>query len=233
MRLDLFDVSQAPDKDTFQKRLVSFAEHMDFGLANGLLLVESPGRRMDVHYVGNMPADFAATSMDPELSARDPVMCQLKRMNIPFVYDQEFYVDAGAADLWDMMAPFGFKTGITVALHMPNQRHFVLGLDREQALPTDPQRLMMMLAELQLFAAHCQDAAVRLLCNEPFPHVAISDREREILRWLMHGKSKWEIGMILNVSENTVRYHVKRIQAKFHAPTAQAAVIRAMSAGLL
>jgi DNA-binding CsgD family transcriptional regulator len=233
MRLDLFDVSQAPDTDTFRQRLVAFAEHMDFGLANGVLLIESPGKRMDAHYVGNMPAEFASTSMDPELSRRDPVMRHLKHMNIPFVYDQKFYADAGAMDLWDMMAPYGFKTGITVALHMPNNRHFVLGLDREQPLPTDPQRRMMMLAELQLFAVHCQDAAVRLLGQEKLPPVSLSERELEILRWLMEGKSKWEIGMILKVSENTVRYHVKKIQGKFNAPTAHAAVVRAMSSGLL
>lgn len=233
MRLDLFDVSQAPDTETFQKRLVAFAHEMNFGLANGVLLIESPGKSMDAHYVGNMPADFASTSMDPELSRRDPVMRQLKRMNIPFVYDQGFYVRAGAADLWDMMAPWGFKTGITVALHMPNNKHFVLGLDREEQLPSDPQRLMMMLAELQLFAVHCQDAAVRLLGNELAAPVSLTQRELEILQWTMQGKNKWEVGMILNLSENTIKYHLKRIQSKFNAPSVQAAVVRAMSAGLL
>ena len=39
----------------------------------------------------------------------------------------------------------------------------MLGVDRDQALPSDPSELTRMVADLQLFAVHAQDAAMRML----------------------------------------------------------------------
>lgn len=42
----------------------------------------------------------------------------------------------------------------------------------------------------------------------------LSDRELEILHWVRSGKTNIEIGMILNISSNTVKNHLKRIFQK-------------------
>lgn len=42
----------------------------------------------------------------------------------------------------------------------------------------------------------------------------LSDREQEILHWVRGGKTNLEIGMILNISANTVKNHLKRIFQK-------------------
>ncbi|WP_225131425.1 MULTISPECIES: LuxR C-terminal-related transcriptional regulator [unclassified Bradyrhizobium] len=44
--------------------------------------------------------------------------------------------------------------------------------------------------------------------------VVLSERERQCLRWIEEGKSSWAIGVILNVSENTVNFHVKNARRK-------------------
>lgn len=43
---------------------------------------------------------------------------------------------------------------------------------------------------------------------------ALSERELEILHWVRSGKTNIEIGMILNISANTVKNHLKRIFQK-------------------
>ncbi len=43
---------------------------------------------------------------------------------------------------------------------------------------------------------------------------SLSDREQEILHWVRSGKTNVEIGMILNISANTVKNHLKRIFQK-------------------
>lgn len=45
-------------------------------------------------------------------------------------------------------------------------------------------------------------------------HGGLSDREQEILHWVRTGKTNLEIGMILNISPNTVKNHLKRIFQK-------------------
>lgn len=43
---------------------------------------------------------------------------------------------------------------------------------------------------------------------------SLSDREQEILHWVRSGKTNVEIGMILDISANTVKNHMKRIFQK-------------------
>jgi DNA-binding CsgD family transcriptional regulator len=53
---------------------------------------------------------------------------------------------------------------------------------------------------------------------------SLTNREREILKWLFQGKTSWEISTILNVAEVTVNFHVKNIKAKLNVVSRSHAV---------
>ncbi|MCS3765676.1 MULTISPECIES: helix-turn-helix domain-containing protein [Bradyrhizobium] len=57
--------------------------------------------------------------------------------------------------------------------------------------------------------------------------VVLSAREKECLRWVEEGKSSWEIGMILKVSENTVNFHLKNAMRKLEVTSRIQCVIKA------
>ncbi|SPP98014.1 response regulator transcription factor [Bradyrhizobium vignae] len=63
--------------------------------------------------------------------------------------------------------------------------------------------------------------------------VVLSERERECLRWIEQGKSSWEIGVILNVSENTVNFHVKNAMRKLETTSRTQSVVKARRLGLI
>ncbi|WP_407121451.1 response regulator transcription factor [Bradyrhizobium sp. STM 3561] len=63
--------------------------------------------------------------------------------------------------------------------------------------------------------------------------VVLSERERECLRWIEQGKSSWEIGVILNVSENTVNFHVKNAMRKLETTSRTQCVVKARRLGLI
>ncbi|HAP42334.1 MAG TPA: hypothetical protein DCQ94_21665 [Nitrospira sp.] len=46
------------------------------------------------------------------------------------------------------------------------------------------------------------------------PATLLSKREEEILRWVAAGKTNWEISVILKVSLNTVKFHLKNVFQK-------------------
>lgn len=46
---------------------------------------------------------------------------------------------------------------------------------------------------------------------------SLSSRQREVLKWLIEGKSNWEIGHILGISERTVKFHIQILMQKFAA----------------
>lgn len=64
-------------------------------------------------------------------------------------------------------------------------------------------------------------------------HRALSQKEVEILQWARHGKTAWEIGLIKEVSEATVKHHFKSIYAKLGVSNRAQAVGEALCRGLI
>ena len=61
----------------------------------------------------------------------------------------------------------------------------------------------------------------------------LSPREREILQWIQHGKTSWEIAQILDISEKTVRNHVQNALVKLRVKTRTQAVDKAKRLNIL
>lgn len=233
---DYLDVGAASDKVTFERRLLHFAQAMDFGIVSAALAVDQPGEKPLFVMVGNTPNGFAEASRKVDSMRRDPVLRRLKSSSTPFVYDQSLYVEEDAADLWEEQAPFGYRTGISMALHMPAGRHFLLGVDRDTPLPTEDMALTRLLADLQLLAVYAQETAVRVLLPEarplsPIPH--LTNREREVLQWTREGKSAWAVGQILSMSEHTVNHHLRNAMRKLEVSSKHVAIMKASSLGLI
>ena len=56
----------------------------------------------------------------------------------------------------------------------------------------------------------------------------LTAREREVLKWIGEGKSSWEIGVILSISERTVKYHINNVKSKLNAVNRPHAVAKAL-----
>ena len=233
---DYVEVSAAPDRATFESRLIRIANDLDFGIVSAALVVEEHGFAPRFICVGNTPQGFAEAAKNMESSKRDPVLERMKRLSTPFFYDQALYVREGAGDLWEEQAPYGYHTGIAMALHLPGNLHFLLGVDRDKPLPTDDRDLTQLMAYLQLLAVHAQDSAVRLLLDEGRGHIGaphLTDREKEVLRWTMQGKSRTSIAEILGISLDTVKFHLRNVMAKLQTESKHQAVLKAISLGLI
>ena len=92
-----------------------------------------------------------------------------------------------------------------------------------------------MAAELQLFAAHAVDAALGIFVPEP-KHAdlpSLTQRELESLRWTMEGKTAWELGRILGISEQTAARHLNNAMKKLDCVSKHQAVVRALRVGLI
>ena len=162
-------------------------------------------------------------------------MQHCKRQTVPIIWDQATYVEKGAGDLWEQQAGYGYRTGIAMALHMPEGRHFMLGVDRDQALPDDREELQRIVADLQLFAVHAQDAAIRLLLPSTMQpeRPNLTPRETEALHWTMEGKTAWEVGAVLGITERTAVLHVNNAMHKLGCVNKHQAVLKALRLGLI
>jgi DNA-binding CsgD family transcriptional regulator len=230
------DIASSRDVPTFKRRLGDFAHQLDFPLFNATLVVEQPAARANVVVLGNAPESFADSAVDPNAGARDPVLQRLKSASTPIAYDQAMYVNHSAGDLWEEQAPHGYKAGVALAMHLSGGRHFILGVDRPEPLPSNPDQVIRIMADLQLLAVFAQETAVRLL----MPQMAIgaelpqlSPRELEVLKWSLAGKSNAVIGQLLNISLSTVNFHLRTAMVKLGVASKHQAAAKANALGLL
>lgn len=228
------ELSQAPDLDTFRRLLVQAAADLEFPLVNFVLDSYTSTRTYRLVETGNVPLEFWDEYADEKLSLLDPVNAQLRAGTmIPFAYDQSLYEAHGVMNLWDQQAAHGYKCGIALALRLPQNRRQWLGLDRDFALPKDGH-LTHLMGQVQLLAAYAQAGAQRLVDDAaPVRCIELTHTEKEILRWVSERKSSWEIGRILNVSENTVNWHVSNVLRKTDTRSRLEAALLSKSLGLL
>lgn len=230
------DISSAVDIATFKRQLEWFTSHLGFERYNASMVygANQPNANVLFVSVNNTPEAFV-TCNNVDNSRRDPVNQKLRDMQVPFFYDSRVYEAAGAGDLWEEQAPFGYRTGIAVAMHMPGAKHFLLGLDRTADLPSEPAQLTRLLADLQMLAVHAQVSADTLLSARSLDtgEVTLTKRERQVLQYAMDGKSYWVIGQLLNISENGVKFHMRNLMAKLECSTRAQAVMKALDRGLL
>jgi DNA-binding CsgD family transcriptional regulator len=81
-------------------------------------------------------------------------------------------------------------------------------------------------------ADHGRHAAARA-APDTRTEVMLSTRERECLRWCAAGKTAWETGTILGLSEWTVVYHLGKVKRKLGSASKQQMVADAVRLGLV
>jgi DNA-binding CsgD family transcriptional regulator len=228
-------VMEARNREEFRSEIIRFAHKLEFQTVSAITVIDRGLGKSEFIHVDNTPEHYTETYSDPSLHRRDPVSQHCKRQSVPIIWDQGTYTSQGAGDLWEQQAVFGYRTGIAMALHMPEGRHFILGVDREQPLPSRPDELQRMVADLQLFAVHAQAAALRLLIPEAMQpeRPSLTPRELEALRWTMEGKTAWEVGAVLGISERTAVLHVNNAMHKLGCTTKHQAVLKALRLGLI
>lgn len=235
LRQDYLSVLEAKTRPDLRDRIIAFAENLGFERVGAVTIVERPLEEPMFASLNNTPVAYSDRANSPSRARRDPVARHCKRSSVPIVWSQSTYVEAGLGSEWEEQAPFGYANGIGVALHLPKGRHFLFGLDRSERLPGSAHEVTRLVAELQLFAVHACEAAERLV----MPAMAGNDgpsltpRELECLRWTMEGKTAWEVGNLLGISERTAVLHVNNATHKLDCVSKHQAVIKAMRLGLI
>lgn len=229
-------VMEAATPLDFRNQVVRFAEALGFKTVSAMAVIDHTSNGSEFYSVDNTPLAFSTTFHDAEVWRLDPVMQHCKRAAVPIIWDQDTYVSRGQGEMWEHQAHFGYRTGVALAIHLPGGKHFSLGVERDRPLSPNPRTLTRIVAELQLFAVHAQDAAFRIFAPAPNPAQdipSLTPRELEALRWTMEGKTAWEVGAIMNISERTAVLHLQNSMHKLSCVNKHQAVLKAIRMGLL
>jgi LuxR family quorum-sensing system transcriptional regulator CciR len=127
----------------------------------------------------------------------------------------------------------GIGDGFTVPAHVPGEARGSCSFASEAGHAILVDRLPM----AQFAGAFAFEGARRLWSErghlpKPLPP-ALTDRQRDCLLWAARGKTDWEIGRILGVTEETVARHIKQACARYGVSKRTLLAIRALFDGTL
>ena len=177
------------------------------------------------------PEGFRNNYIEERFYLVDHICAHARAAYEPFRYSEAPYDRTQARSherFMEALDTFGMGKGLIVPLGRPaNLPACVWLAGKTPDLNEDAKRALQLIA---LFAASKAHALSRL------PQVAalrstLTPREREVLQWISAGKTSWEIGSILGVSERAINNVISDAMIKLDAVTRAQAVVNAIRIG--
>ncbi|MGF1604802.1 MAG: autoinducer binding domain-containing protein [Rhodothalassiaceae bacterium] len=182
--------------------------------------------------VSNYPPVWLAHYVGQGYLSRDPAI-PVDR-HLPFVWHHRQAIwSAAQCQIMNEAADVGLRSGVTVPMGLDAgfPRMFFASIacanSRFDSFWQDKRRDILALA-------HVFKATVDERFSESVQQVAsLPPREQECLLWAARGKTSWEIGQLMGITERTVNAHFARTMTRFGVHSRTEAVVRAILGGLI
>jgi len=186
-----------------------------------------------VGVIQNYPEDWMGHYFEKGYDRLDPVIsyCQSKMDTFTWAeIPERMHMTRQQFQCLNMGIEAGLYNGTCTPLWGPNQ---FAGIGLASAEKTDSFD-----GKLDLITAYCNHfyiAFQRINQKKDFAErqIYLTPREHEVLTWAAVGKTDGEIGVILNLSEDTVDSYFRTAFRKLNANTRPMAVSKALSYGLI
>jgi LuxR family quorum sensing-dependent transcriptional regulator len=230
---ELFDVLQAAEKidqatkvDEILGTLCTCLEQYGFCACLITQLPLTHESRWQEHILANCwPQEWYQHYNATGHFRHDPCVAHCRRTADPFLWSDvsRKNLEASARLVMDEATEFGLRQGICVPVHAPFSPPTVVTVSGEIAdLVPATRHIVCLLARQALQAV----SRLRSGSGESAKPM-LSEREREVLRWVADGKTAWEVSRILSLSEHTVLTHQRNAKQKLDAANNVHAVVKA------
>lgn len=231
LKPEICDLLNVRNVDELRRCVATFAEGLDFrtmSLFTVLDQVEGPPEFMRVH---NIP-DVGWASIDPRFGARDPVMQHLRRRSEPIVWGPHAYTDPVARKGYEIVEAMGLCSGMSVASHFPDGRHFTLSVHVDRVQPPG-RHAGDVVKRLEHYAVYALDTAFRLLMPTEHRNVGeLTTAEIGALRYAFDGWSDAMLAARFGLSEPRCRQWLAGIAVKLDCRAFRQAALKARRIGI-
>lgn len=189
------------------------------------------------HTITNAP-EWMAHYEKQNLRCNDPVVQYLVDNNSPVLWNDlktrsGYGTDAHLGVLREA-SEFGLSYGVSVPCRASNCLG-VLSFANADELPRDQYEDLMLYGSV--LSSHLMDQMRQAHKDQPDREASGADlltqREIDCLFWASEGKTAWEIGQILSISERTVVFHLTNVVSKLSSSSRQHAISKAILLGIL
>ncbi len=190
-------------------------------------------------HMGTYPEAWVTRYFEMDYINIDPIITHCHDHATPMSWDEaqqhhRRIVDPHLQKIRNMFSEareFGLGSGVSIPLHGPGVSWGLMSFTSSRLTSED---LAVILPELHMLAHFAHEAARQFVRSKiPSRLPSLTKRERECLSWAAEGKTSWEIGQLLNISERTSIFHLQNATHKLGVSGRQAAIARAVSMGLI
>ncbi|WFP65630.1 MULTISPECIES: LuxR family transcriptional regulator [unclassified Mesorhizobium] len=221
-------LSESTNAADLRDALAETASSLD--LPSFAYLLPSLGSRRGTDLISTYPQPWTSHYLNSRYEHVDPVVQQARLGPDAFRWD----ADGGDLDLstpqrqlMDEATQFGIRCGFTIPIHDRRGMFAALTFVSDERRPLFFRMIERYESALQLVAVFFHIQARRRLTSEPMVDgVALSRRETQCLQWAARGKSDWDIGRILGISQRTAAFHLDNAKKKLGVRTKTQAAIR-------
>lgn len=230
------EVLHASSVKDYRRQIIRFAQGLGFDTVAAMVVTDHSSTLREFQTVSNTPEEFASEFANLVTRRIDPVSRHCTGSGPLLAWDRRTDASLREQTLRGHQVEFDYRNGVAVAMHPGRSRHFVFGAnwncDRSDRVP----HFEHISDDLLVFASHAQAAAFELsLPTPPDPGNALSlaRSELEALRWSMDGKTSWEVGMAMSLSQHHATLLMRRAMQKLGCSTKYEAILRAIKLGLI
>ena len=227
----------AADEPDAVLRLQSAAKGLGFDNVLFAVIPQPKVSLGDVYLRSNYPGQWRDHYDRNNLRTADPTVEYCFKSSSPFVWMPQSFKTPEQQALYEEASSFGLKVGVTLPIRGVDGEIGMLTCVRDETPgPAFLKDLNQNLGGLSLL----RDVAFDSL--HQYVHAAVTPaedvpvltaRELDVLQWMCAGKTAWEIGRILSISEAGVNFHISNLRGKFGVSRRNDVVIKAIRLGLI
>lgn len=183
--------------------------------------------------VSSYPPDWIETYVTRNLVATDPAVLASHRSPVGFRWEDMpklIKMTQAHRDVLSAAGRHGVGGGFTIPAHVPGEAngtcHFAVRKGR--AVPEGNLLMAQLVGGFAFQAAREMVLKQQRVGRRP---VKLTSRQMECLVLAARGKSDWEIGQILGIGEDSVKYHMKQVRERYEVPTRIQAAFRSLFDG--
>ncbi|MFD2299610.1 LuxR family transcriptional regulator [Paracidovorax citrulli] len=180
----------------------------------------------------NYPSRWVSHYIARNYYLEDPVRRHAPQAMSPYRWKDVSAQGDREAHIMDEATDAGLADGLGLPIHEPGGRIFLATVASHQQLTLGNDACVRAYALVTAFHALYTMRFATEQTQIPTA-VKLTSREAECLTWVAYGKSSWEIGRIMRISEHTVNFHLKNAMAKFDTASRVTAAVRAANLGLI
>jgi len=233
---ECLEILHASSVKEFSKLLVDFSQNLGFTTVAAMVITDHSPSLTEFQTISNVPEAYLGDFENLDLGRIDPVSQHCKHSSSPIVWDRRTYTTPEQRRLFDRQAVFGYRSGLAFAMHPGRGRHFMFGAEWDHDRCERVPHYKQLFEDLILFAMHAQASAFELCLPAPSDSgysKTLTRSELETLRWTMDGKTSWEVGNAMSISERHATLLMHRAMQKLGCGTKYEAVLHAIRLGLV